>query len=355
MKIVQVTEAFGGGVYSFLVDLCNELSHDHEVIVVYSKRKETPIGFKKDFHSSIRFIPVDMSLKNSTKAIVKLTKIIKEENPDVLHLHSSKAGFVGRVAAKAVNYKGRLFYNPHGLAFLRMDLPLFARKIFLFAEKILSGLGGIVIAVSDSEKKEAQKFSSNVICINNGINLAQLDNDLLRSNTEKEEKNNIIIGSVGRIEYQKNPSLFNEIAENFPQIQFVWIGEGNLRSELKSKNIETTGWLSREEVLKKVKSFDIYIQTSLWEGLPLSVLEAMYLNKPVLVKKSTGNVDTVNKNLNGYIFHDSQEASNKINFLLNNTNVIREMGKESKKNIIDNFDISLTLNNYKTVYFEKRY
>ena len=68
--------------------------------------------------------------------------------------------------------------------------------------------------------------------------------------------------------------MFNEIAKNFPNIQFTWIGDGELRSELTSKNITITGWLERKDVLKELNNNDIFILTSLWEGLPISLLEA---------------------------------------------------------------------------------
>ena len=58
------------------------------------------------------------------------------------------------------------------------------------------------------------------------------------------------ICTVGRIGFQKNPKLFNEIAQEFPDLQFTWIGDGELRNELTSKNINITGWLERKEVLK---------------------------------------------------------------------------------------------------------
>ena len=351
MKIIQVAESFGAGVYSFLVDMSNDLAEEHEVVIVYSKRKETPKNFINDFHPKVRFIEIDMRLKNSLLAIIKLRNIIKEENPNIVHLHSSKAGFVGRVAAKLANYKGKLFYNPHGLAYLRLDFPKVLRKILFIAEKILTKLGGLVIAVSESEKKEVQKFTNNVIRINNGIDIEKFERELNNIN-KKKNNDSIIIGTVGRIEYQKNPMLFNEIAESFPNIKFLWIGDGSLRGELRSGNIEITGWLDRKEVLKRLLEIDIYIQTSLWEGLPISVLEAMYLKKPIVAKKTVGNVDLVKPNYNGFIFCDKLQAKNYLNQLLANKEEIYTFGNNSRKKVIAEFSLANTIRSYREIYFQ---
>ena len=103
-KILHIVESFGGGVFTFLVDLLNEMSEEYEIAIAYSKREQTPENFKEYFSSKIKFIEV----KNFTrrinpvkdlKAFFEIKKIIKEENPDIIHLHSSKAGFTGRFAA----------------------------------------------------------------------------------------------------------------------------------------------------------------------------------------------------------------------------------------------------------------
>lgn len=95
--------------------------------------------------------------------------------------------------------------------------------------------------------------------------------------------------------------MFNEIAKKFPNIQFTWIGDGELRSELTSKNITITGWLERKDVLKELNNNDIFILTSLWEGLPISLLEAMYMKKTCIVNNVIGNRDVIENKQNGYL------------------------------------------------------
>lgn len=352
MRIMHVVEAFCGGVFSFLVDVCKELAVENEITVVYSERNETPENFERYFHESVNFIKVDMELKNSIKSISQLKKVLKTEKPQVLHLHSSKAGFVGRIAAKKIKYQGKMFYNPHGLAYLREDINKQTRYLFYIAEKKLAKLNAKIIAVSESEKKEIQKFSSNVISINNGIDIAALDNELNCITNENSKSKNIVVGTVGRITYQKNPTLFKEIASEFPDVSFVWIGDGELRNELESsENIEITGWVNREEVLNKLSNVDIYIQTSLWEGLPISVLEAMYMAKPLIVNEVVGNVDLVD-DTNGYKFINQTQAVTQLQSLLIDEDKVKRMGLRSKEILLKNFNFHDTVKNYNRIYLQ---
>ena len=352
MKIMQVVESFGAGVYSFLVDLCNDLATENEVVIVYSQRKETPKEFKKDFASNIKFIELDMGLKNGVRSAIKLSKVINKEKPDVVHLHSSKAGYVGRIAKLLSNYNGKLFYNPHGLSFLRLDLPKWIRKILFLAEYFLSKFGGTVVAVSDSELNEVRKFNRNSLAINNGIKIEELEKELENLSFEKKYDEQLIVGTVGRIEFQKNPMLFNEIAKEFPDVKFVWIGDGNLKQELIENNIEVTGWLTRKEVLNRVAEFDIYIQTSLWEGLPISVLEALYLKKPIIVNNTIGNVDTVVKDkviCNGFVCNNKNDFLKAI-YSLRNRDTRHDFGKNSFEHLKLNFNKKDSIEKYKKLY-----
>ncbi len=339
MKIVQIVESFGGGVYSFLVDLCNKLSETNEVIILYSEREETPSDFKSDFNKNIKFIKVDMKLKNLIVGIIRIGRIIRELNPDVVHCHSSKAGVFGRISSKLSGYKGKVFYNPHGLAFIRQDISKFKRFFFLVAEMGLAHMNGVCVGVSKSEAKEISKFTSKYLYINNGI-------DLNKEYKKMKVNNKIKIGTVGRITYQKNPKLFNEIALNNPKYDFFWFGDGEMNRELQAPNITVSGWLPRGEVLKKVMELDIYIQTSLWEGLPISVIEAMNLGKPLLVNECVGNIDTVKNGYNGFICKELKDFNCGLEKIIKNYAVFSENSFDNSKE----FNKEIMINKYSCLY-----
>jgi glycosyltransferase involved in cell wall biosynthesis len=352
MKILHVVEAFGGGVYSFLVDLCNELINKYEIILVYSVREQTPKSFRNDFDKKIKFIEIDMCRGlNPYKNIIslfELKKILKFENPDIIHLHSSKAGFLGRLASYINGFEmNKIFYNPHGFSFLQQNESKFKRKVYFELEKFAAKFGGNIVGCSKGEYKEALKISNRCVNINNGINTKKIDDIVKIDNLDRKISNKkIIIGTVGRICYQKNPILFNKIAERFPEYDFIWIGDGDLKSSLKSNNIKITGWLDKNKVIKEMLKFNIFILTSLWEGLPIALLEAMYLKRICVVSNVIGNKDVIKDNVNGFVCKSIYEYDKKIKYIIKNEEDFNIISKNAYKDIIENYNINKMVSEY---------
>ena len=331
-KILHIVEAFGGGIFSFLVDLINNTSDEYEIVVAYAMREQTPDDFEKNFSSNVRFIRVQnfvrsISIKKDVQAFGEIKEIIKEEKPQIIHLHSSKAGFLGRMAT--IGNKAKVLYNPHGFSFLMQNCSKIKRCLYWLIEKIGTMKNATIIGCSQGEYEEALKISRNSININNGINVKEIDKIVGKI---KEEINfeNLTFCTSGRIGYQKNPKLFNEIALQFPNNKFVWIGDGELKENLTAPNIEITGWMERSDVIKRVSENDVFLLTSLWEGMPISLLEAMYLKKICLVTDCIGNRDLIKNKENGYII-------DKVNYIeclaKNNISEIKMIVENAQKDI----------------------
>jgi glycosyltransferase involved in cell wall biosynthesis len=314
LKVVHVIEALGGGVYTYFKDLSfyfgdDEIVKDIATTIIYSgNRKEiNPEKIESEFSKGVALVKVDMVREFSPiqdfKSILHLRKELKKINPDVIHLHSSKAGVLGRIAWFLLFKKKKVFYTPHGYSFLRTDISNLTKKIYWTIEKSFQQLfGGTTIACGDTEYEIAQKIGKSHM-IRNGINIEEIHKHQIKP------KNQILtVGIVARITSARNPKLFNAIALRFPNFNFVWIGDGELNSVLTAPNIKITGWLmNRDHVLKELNTIDIYIQTSLWEGLPIAVLEAMAMKKPVLATNVIGNKDIVLSNKTGFLFDDIDE------------------------------------------------
>ena len=120
-------------------------------------------------------------------------------------------------------------------------------------------------------------------------------------NLDVECQSGISVCTLARISKQKNPEMFNRIAEVFPNIRFTWIGDGDLRDQLTSPNIEVTGWLPKNQALAKMMESDVFLLPSLWEGLPISGLEAMYLKRLCIVSDIPGNIDAIEQGKTGYV------------------------------------------------------
>ncbi len=351
MKIVHIMECFAGGTFNFLVDLTSELSNEEHIVIYGTNRENTPKNFKDLFNKNVKFIEWktaqrEMKPLKDIKALWELYSILKKiDNIDVIHLHSSKAGFLGRIVSFLLGKSKKTIYTPHAISFLRLDVSSKKRKIFIWMEKFASFFGGKIVACSQSEKEVIEEQGiKNVTFINNGIKPLEIEKKV---NTSDK----ITIISVGRLSIQKNPKLFNDIALEFidnPNIQFIWCGDGELKSELTSPNIKCTGWIERKKLENYLANADIYLATSLWEGLPLSVLEAMSIGLPVVLSNCIGNKDLVVNN--GFLYNNKIDCIENINKLLSEKCLRIKQGKESKNLFFNNFLLKNMANNYLKVY-----
>lgn len=355
-KILYIVESFGSGVFTFLVDLINKLDNEYEIVIAYGERKETLKNFRDYFSNKVRFIKVEnfvrsINVKKDFKALKEVKEIIKNEKPDIIHLHSSKAGVIGRLAISAKKVK--MFYNPHGFSFLKLDDSKLKRTIYWLIEKIMTIINRkcIIIGCSQGEYEEARKLSKKSICINNGINIEKLDEETKELNERVIEYKKIKICTSGRIGNQKNPVMFNEIAKQFPNMEFTWIGDGEQRNKLTSPNINITGWKSRKEVLRILNDNDIFILTSLWEGLSISLLEAMYMRKVCIVSNVIGNRDVIQDGVNGYIANNIDDFCSIIDDMINSRDV-ENIKENAKLDVTNEFNAVDMIEKYKREYGE---
>ena len=352
LEILHIVESFGGGVYDFIKDF-TEVTPEYQHTILYGKRENLKNNFKDEFRENIDFIlwknaKREISIKNDFLALRELLNLLKKEKFDIIHLHSSKAGFLGRIATRICHQQNRVIYTTHGVSFLRKDISNRKLQLYIFLEKIGNLCDGRTIACSKSEAEFIQSKEIKCSYVNNGI---KLKNEEIK--TKKKEGKELKIVTVGRITIQKNPKLFNEIAENFIEnknIRFIWIGDGELREQLSSENIEITGWLSQEEVRQQLKEADIYLSTSSWEGLPLAVLQGMENSLPLVLSNCIGNIDLVKEDYNGFLFENKGEVIEKINFLIKNKEKIKELGENSYLFLKKEFDIRNMIRKYKTLY-----
>lgn len=355
VKIVYIIEALGGGVYTYFKSLLPFLDQQEgkTIYLIYSgKRKEVnPDKIRGDFPKSVHLIEVDMERNlapiQDIKATLKIRKILLEIQPDIIHLHSSKAGVIGRWAAAISRIKAPVFYTPHGYSFLKLDISKNKRNLFYNIEKYTQKIfGGTTIACGESEYEMARKIGPSTL-INNGIRLEQIN-----AYRAPHFNKRLTFGTLGRILPQKNPELFNQIALLHPQYDFIWIGDGENRNLLTAPNIKITGWSTNNlEIFPLLNQVDVYLQTSLWEGLPIAILEAMALKKPILATDIAGNRDLVEPGKNGYLF---QSATDTLALLkkFESKIEIEKMGVASSNMVLEHFDTEKNFEKMLKIYEE---
>ena len=352
-KILFVAEAMGGGVFTYIVDLSNELVRNYnvDIYIAYSIRPQTPENFRDYFDERVHLIEVKnfvraLNPRSDLRAFFELKKIAKAVKPDIIHLHSSKAGAIGRFA-----FNGRktpMFYTPHGYSFLMQNYDVKNRTLFKFAENIAAKRCCTTISCSKGEHEETLKITKKATYVNNGINTEELD-ELLKS--VKTAPHPFTVFTLGRICYQKNPVLFNEIALSLPDIQFLWIGDGEMRDTLTADNIRITGWVNRADALRFSVNGDVFVLTSLWEGLPISLLEAMYMKKFCVVSDVIGNKNVIANEKNGFVCDTKSEFINAIKTI--RTDRDPSIIDKAYNDIITKFNSRVMAKNYYDIYKER--
>lgn len=352
-RILYVAEAMGGGVFTFLVGLCNELVDYYDIFVAYGIRTQTPDDFRKYFDERVHLIRVrnferSIDPRHDLGAFVELRKIADKVKPDLIHLHSSKAGVLGRWAFDGK--KIPLFYTPHGYSFLMSNYNATKRLSYKMVEKLSAVRRCTTISCSEGEHKETLSLTKNARFVNNGINVEEMQRMMDSIGTCENEGFNVF--TLGRICYQKNPGLFNDIALKLPDVRFVWIGDGELRDMITAPNIEVTGWMNREEALRRSMASNVFVLTSLWEGLPMSLLESMYMEKLCLVNDVIGSRDVIQTGVNGYVCRNADEFVDAIRGILEDPEKAEKMTAQARKDIIEKYNTRVMAGKYRDIYEE---
>lgn len=370
MKIVHVVEPFASGIATFVRSLVENLQDDLHIIV-HGEREHlmSSAEVKQRFpKGNVRFIrwksaQREINFRKDTAAFMELYTILKrlkkQVHIDAVHLHSSKSGFLGRVACRMAGID-TVVYTPNGAPFF-VGNSKFTNYVYKQLERLGSIFGGRVVCCSPSEWKAYNAIGIKALNINNGVAMEEglelplprlsFSDNAIKGIKLKPGKFRVV--TSGRIEDQKNPALFNAIAsyfEEFQDFEFLWIGEGADRRMLTAKNITITGWLSTEETKGLIAQSQVYLSTSHFEGLPFAVLEAMMLKKPVLLTDCIGNRDIVNKRSNGDLFTTEDEAIIKILQYHNNRDMLHVMGEYSQQHCEQEFDVFSTSNSYRSLY-----
>lgn len=314
------------------------------------------------------------------KAVMQAIKIIKKEKPDLVHCHSAKGGVIGRFAAFFTGTK--VVYTAHAFSFLSAESAK-KKQVFLLLEKIAK-LNSYLLACSGSERelgikvvgfKEKKAFAWNNAVPDADKGLTRIS-QISRIPSQNNEASDLpvpkegerYITSIGRPSYQKNPLFMVEVAHGIhlkhPDIKFYLLGVGfyspmleDMKKLIHQYDMDDTfyllPWLSHEETLKYVKGSLLYFMTSLYEGLPISVIEAMSLGKAIVASDVLGNKDCVKDGYNGYLLPLKEEVFvEKMNDLIENDEKRKEMEKNSRSYFESDFFIDNRIKALEDIYTE---
>lgn len=359
MKILYcITSSSWGGAQLHVLELCqDQVKRGNEVYFIVGNKGLLLDKIRKIKGIHTYVLPSlhrEVSPINDVKAIFQLRKLIKNISPDILHLHSSKAGTLGRLAAIGLNCK--VIFTVHGWAFTDGNGKESQRSLYRFVEKLVEPLTNLYICVSEYDKQigyrdKVLKKRDNVLVVHNGVPKHSL---------KKRERFNIPIKiiMVARFSPQKNQEMLirslRKIDKSKFQLAFVGDGEtlNHNKKLVKKLGLEdnTKFYGFQQDVLSFLEKSDLYILTTHYEGLPISIIEAMSCSLPIIASDVGGNSELVRNGFNGFLISSIQELEKRLNILLDNPKLLKKMGDNSFKFFNKKFELARCLNTVNNCY-----
>lgn len=298
--MLVITRSELGGAQSVVVQLANALCHEHDVVLVAGEGdgKMWELVDSSVTRIDCPHLQKSLSLKSDLLAAIALRRIYRKHRPDVIHLHSSKAGALGRIVFPSK----RVVYTVHGFDSIRL-----AFRKFLPVERVLQRYAMAIVGVSnyDSKNMVTERITRNISTIYNGLTTPNTE-DI--TDFEVFNKYSKVVLTIARINPQKNPALFVEIARLMPEYGFVWIGNQHEVTEFGElpANCHFLGNILNAGAY--CSKADLFILPSNYEGLPMVIIEAMSFGKPVVASDVGGISEIVRNDTNGYVVENSAEA-----------------------------------------------
>lgn len=324
LKVVEILEATTGGTRRHLFDLATHLDPARFSVSVLCSTRRDP-AFAADLEEfrergiPTRVVPMVRAIRPwaDLAALGQIRRYLREQRPDVVHTHSSKAGLLGRLAARQAGVP-RLVHTPHCFAF-DMDVGFLRRRLYLRLERWAARFTDRLICVCPAEKASALRHGlaapDKFTVIENGISLPAPAADpaavaALRRDLGLPPKTRVI-GVVGRLTRQKGHEHLIRAApailRHFPETRFVFVGDGERRAALAkqaaalgvTRNIVFAG--QREDAGRCYPLFDVLAMPSLWEALPYALLEGMAAGRAVVASRVGGVADLLSPGESGLL------------------------------------------------------
>lgn len=310
MKIMYgITKGDIGGAQSHVIQLINHYANEHDVYLLVGNNGP----MLQQLDKRVKVIIINnlvgpINLKKDLLATREVMMYISRIKPDILHLHSSKAGIIGRIANKFSDHcNPYVIFTAHSWAFTE-DIPMIKRNIFKWIEKMAYSLTDKVICVSEYDSKVALDagFKSNkLVTIHNSLEESQ--NTTYTKENKNINKNTVNFVMVARFAY---PKMQLQVVDAIKQLnithknkfKFCFIGNGETLKQCKEK-VEKLHLQATIEFLENVNNareiiehYDVFVLMSKQEGLPISILEAMAKGLPIIASNVGGINELIDDN-----------------------------------------------------------
>ncbi|QQZ07862.1 glycosyltransferase family 4 protein [Heyndrickxia vini] len=360
MKIVQLITRMDepGGAQIHVRDLAIRLKHIGHDVILFSGSAETAfpeLQQQEITHTRVKHLIREIHLIYDMKALIELRRALKAMKPDLLALHSSKAGLIGRVAGWSLGIPTVL--TAHGWAFTE-GVSRKKRWIYSILEKFAGFISTGIVSVSHYDRQLA--INNKVIAekkirvIQNGVP------DIERRKLAAPHINPVNMIMVARFaepkDYQTLVEVLSKLKTKEWKIHFV--GEGPLKRDIElevdkrglSERVTFLG--KRDDVPEILANSQIFILLSKWEGLPLSIIEAMRSGLPVIASNVGGVSELVQNGKSGFLIEkgDKEGLLEKITQLIDQPMLRKQFGQSGRMIYIENFTIERMVDDTLTFY-----
>lgn len=303
-----------------------------------------------------RFLERPLNPLNDALALIELCFFIKNNAIQIIHTHSSKAGILGRIAG-ALTRIPLLIHTVHGWSFNDYQ-PFLLHRLYLWLERFCAKFTHKIIVVSEFDRAKGLKNSignqGQYCLIRYGLEMQNFQ--LPKSGSVRKELGissaSRVVGMVACFKPQKAPLDFIALAagvnKKFPGTKFVLVGDGGLRKKIERRirqlglalDVVLTGW--RADIPAILDGLDVLVLTSLWEGLPIVILEAMAAGVSIVATDTGGIREVVEDGRGGYLVkpHDIRGLQARVEELLADVNK-REAFTRYASGVINRQDFSL--------------
>lgn len=367
MKILHVGQMIGGLEIYIRNTVCNA-SDEFEFVLAHGYQDNSkPLYNCKG--KAVKEYTIHMArplrLVRDLQALFELYRIVRAEKPDLIHCHSAKGGMLGRLAGWITNTK--TVYTPHAFSFLSTSNWM-KRAVYKWLERF-ARLNSELLACSNSERFLGRQiiWYRNERC-HVWSNCVPDVAAMVRDVELKDPIDPPYITYIGRPSYQKNTlfliDVIREVHKVHPEVKFLLLGLGYYSPDLDALlykineyNLKDClilhDWAPQMQTLKYVANSLLYVTTSRYEGLPLSVIEAMSLGKAVLASAVPGNTDCVVDRVNGRLLEvDVKKFSKEICNLIENPDLVKRYGERSRELFERDFLLSSRIGELEEIYRE---
>ncbi len=378
-----ITQSEFGGAQRYVFDLANNLKSDFQVAVAMGEQRNNGKLAKILQENNIKYYIIphlkrSISPINEILALREIIKLIKQYQPDIIHLNSSKISILGSLASLLLKSTfdirhSKIVYTVHGWVF-NEPLPWLLKKFYLYAEKFTAGFKDKIICVSEYDKQVALKYkiapAEKLVTIHNGIAPIEFyakeeARQILHSQVASYElwDTRLLVGSIGNLYKTKGYEYLIEatdilINKNKLPATFLIIGDGserkNLENLIKKYNLQNNFILAGQidQAARLLKAFDVYVCSSVKEGLPYTVLEAMLAGLPIVSTNVGGLPEMIENNKTGLLSKPAKarDLAEKIKLLIDNKTLRQELGMCAEEKVKAEFSLEKMVEETKNIY-----